>query len=489
MTFTKNISRLATLAFILIGFLSLLYNNFINQTFWYDEAYTIAMMQHSFSDIWKITAMDVHPPLYYFMLKLFTELFGDSLFTMRIFSNLGIIACYLLGIFPIKRLFGDKVSFTFILLMVLMPINQYLGVEIRMYSWAMFFVLASSIYGYETFQKKMLISYSKMTFFAICAAYTHYYALIAIFSIFLILIIYLLRRKKTIVRPLLFAIILLLAYIPWIPIFASQVYNVHQSFWVEIPTSKDILLFCYYFFSPKEPSHPYTIFSIWSMSATLLITLGLILSVIVLTVRLHMEDKPNKKLRAASYFILIFISTIIITFAITFIIKPISVPRYASCMLGSLVLGISIYGVELYKTKAKPIIIAILVMLVILSIARLFSERAYYISQNKEFAEMKSYIQTKDMPLKVIAPLESYPSLAKLSILFPRKEYLLFSPNDNTNYLPFEIKKKEQLPSIGQFILVQSVNDTTQLSDGYTVKSKLESTEIIISLIEATPKQ
>ncbi|PXV62206.1 dolichyl-phosphate-mannose-protein mannosyltransferase [Dysgonomonas alginatilytica] len=488
MKLTKNINRLATLGFILIGFLCLLYNNFINRTFWYDEAYTIAIVQYSFSDIWKITAIDVHPPLYYFMLKIFTGIFGDSLFTMRIFSNLGIMACCILGIFPIKRLFGEKVAFTFILLMVLMPVNQYLGVEIRMYSWAMFFVLACSVYGYETFQKKTLICYSKMTFFAICAAYTHYYALIAIFSIFLILIIYLLGRRRTIVRPLLFAIILLLAYIPWIPVLASQLYSVHQNFWVEIPTPKDILLFSYYFFSPKEPSHPYTIFSIWTMSTALLITLGLIFSAIILTIRLHLGDKSNKRLKSASYFIFIFVSTIIITFAVTFIIKPISVPRYASCMLGSLILGISIYGVQLYKTKAKPIIIAIIIMLAVLSVARFFSEREYYISQNKEFAEIKSFIQSKDMPLKVIAPLQSYPSLAKLSMIAPKKEYLLLSPDDNTNYLPFEIKKKEQLPSIGQFILVQSVGDSTLLSDDFTIKKKLEQKEIIISLIEATPK-
>ena len=76
--------------------------------------------------------------------------------------------------------------FGFVLLMILMPVNQYLGVEIRMYSWAMFFVLACAVYAYEVFQKETLFCYSKMTFFGICAAYTHYYALIAVFSIFLI---------------------------------------------------------------------------------------------------------------------------------------------------------------------------------------------------------------------------------------------------------------------------------------------------------------
>lgn len=487
MKLTKSAYNFTTAGFILIGFLCLLYNNFLNQTFWYDEAYTIAMMGHSFSDIWKITAIDVHPPLYYFMLKLFTEIFGDSLFVMRIFSNLGIVACLLLGVFPIKRLFGENVSLAFIILMVLIPVNQYLGVEIRMYSWAMFFVLACSVYGYQAFQEKTLVCYTQMTFFAICAAYTHYYALIAIFSVFFILVAYFFFKRRSIIRPVLFGIILLLAYMPWIPEFTTQLYNVHQNFWVETPTSKDVLLFCYYFFSPKEPSHPYTIFSVWTMSIALLITLGLIAGILIATIRLYLTNKTSKRLKTASYFILIFSMTIIVTFAITFIVKPISVPRYTSCILGCLILGVSIYGVELYQTKARLIIKALIIVFAILGVARFFSERAYYISQNREFEEIKTYIHSKDMPLKVIASLQSYPSLAKISIIAPKKEYLLISPNDNTNYLPFDIHAEDELPNINDFIFVQSVGDSTVLSNNYIIKSKLELKEIRISRVMATP--
>lgn len=485
MKLTKGINRLSTCGLIFISFCCLLYINYINRTFWYDEAYTIAIMKHSFSEIWKITATDVHPPLYYFMLKLFIGIFGDSLFIMRMFSNLGVMASCLLGIFPIRRLFGEKVMFSFVLLMILMPVNQYLGVEIRMYSWAMFFVLACAVYAYEVFQKETLFCYSKMTFFGICAAYTHYYALIAVFSIFLILTIYLLNKKRTVVRPILFSIIFLLAYSPWVPILTTQFYSVHENFWVETPTLKDILLFSYYFFSPKEPSHPYTIFSIWTMSAALLIMLGLVFTLTIIIIRMHIQDKSNKRLRAGAYFILVFVSTIMITFAITFLIKPISVPRYTSCMLGALILGIAIYGVELYKTKAKPIVISGLILLSMLSIARFFSEKAYSISQNKKFTEVAAFVESKDKSLKMIAPLEAYPTLAELSVLLPKKEFLLFSPDDNTTYLPFEIKTIEMLPNISEFFFVQTANDSTVIPGKYRIKSKLQLDKIIISQIEA----
>lgn len=484
MKLTKSINTLTILGLILIGFCCLLYNNYINQTFWYDEAYTLALMKYSFSEIWRITAADVHPPLYYVMLKLFIGIFGDSLFVMRIFSNLGVMACSILGLFPIRRLFGEKVAFSFVLLMTIMPINQYLGVEIRMYSWAMFFVLACAVYAYEAYLLSTLFCYTKMTIFGICAAYTHYYALIAVFSIFLIQTIYLLKKKQTVVRPILFSFILLLAYSPWIPIFTSQLYSVHENFWIEVPTLKDILLFCYYFFSPKEPSHPYSIFSIWTMSAALLIMLGLILTLVIIIISLYREKKSNKRLEIAAYFVMIFVLTIIITFTITFVIKPISVPRYTSCMLGALILGISIYGVALYKTKGKPIIIASIVLLTILSIARFFSERAYYISQNNEVEDIKTYIESKGRSIKVIAPLEAYPSLAKLSVILPENIFLLLSPNDNTNYLPFEIKTIEILPNTSKFFFVQTSSDSMFLPNQYKVTSKLQLGNITISQVE-----
>ena len=43
----------------------------LSDNIWADEAYTFAMLPHSFGEIWQITAADVHPPLYYFAAKLY----------------------------------------------------------------------------------------------------------------------------------------------------------------------------------------------------------------------------------------------------------------------------------------------------------------------------------------------------------------------------------------------------------------------------------
>ncbi len=53
---------------------------------WSDEGNTWALMGRSFAQIAKDAAADIHPPGYYWLLKLWTLPLGDSAFAMRSFS-------------------------------------------------------------------------------------------------------------------------------------------------------------------------------------------------------------------------------------------------------------------------------------------------------------------------------------------------------------------------------------------------------------------
>ena len=41
---------------------------------WYDELFTVGMAEHSYGELVRFTAADVHPPLYYCIVKLFADL-------------------------------------------------------------------------------------------------------------------------------------------------------------------------------------------------------------------------------------------------------------------------------------------------------------------------------------------------------------------------------------------------------------------------------
>jgi len=94
-----------------------LYNiNFSN--IWIDEAFTKALVKHSFGDITGLIKSDFHPPLYFYALKIFVTIFGISDFTIRLFSVLGVLATIVLGYLIGQKVFGKSGALYFCLLLI-----------------------------------------------------------------------------------------------------------------------------------------------------------------------------------------------------------------------------------------------------------------------------------------------------------------------------------------------------------------------------------
>src|SRR5437867_3856820 len=78
---------------------------------WFDEVFSWNITLGSFYEIIVRTTNDIHPPLYYFILKIWIFLFGDSIFTMRLLSA----ACTSLAVFFIygisKRFLAGSMKF------------------------------------------------------------------------------------------------------------------------------------------------------------------------------------------------------------------------------------------------------------------------------------------------------------------------------------------------------------------------------------------
>ena len=86
-----------------------------NQNIWTDEAYTIQLIrENSFTGIITGTANDVHPPLYYLMLKIFINVFGDSIPVYKLFSICPLILCFVLAGTKIRKYWGEQTSLLFV---------------------------------------------------------------------------------------------------------------------------------------------------------------------------------------------------------------------------------------------------------------------------------------------------------------------------------------------------------------------------------------
>ena len=116
---------------------------------WFDEAYSAGMARQTFGDIWRFGGNDVHPVLYYWILRIVNLIVGQSLVVYRLVSVIPIIGMIILGYTHIRKDFGEKTGFIFTFLSVFLPEMATYAIEMRMYSWAIFSVTLLAIYAYR----------------------------------------------------------------------------------------------------------------------------------------------------------------------------------------------------------------------------------------------------------------------------------------------------------------------------------------------------
>lgn len=210
---------------------------------WMDEAYTLGMVRRSFTDIWKITALDVHPPLYYFLLKVFALPFSSEILAGKVFSAVFTVVTMVFGGVQLKKLFNGKTGVIFAFLLIFFPFLVTYGVEIRMYALGGFFVFANAVFGYKAYLTNSKKDWILFTVFGLCAAYTHYFALVSAGVVYGLLFLAILIKKRELIKPwIICAVITVVGYIPWLQNFIVQLqYKIDNEYWIEPITGKVLL--------------------------------------------------------------------------------------------------------------------------------------------------------------------------------------------------------------------------------------------------------
>ena len=101
---------------------------------WFDEGYSIIVLDQPFDRMMALLKVDVHPPLYYLLLRGWTGIFGPSATAMRAMSCLfrGLTVLTMMAL--LRRLAGEKAAFMTMPFLVAAPMLLRYGYEIRMYS-------------------------------------------------------------------------------------------------------------------------------------------------------------------------------------------------------------------------------------------------------------------------------------------------------------------------------------------------------------------
>ena len=260
-----------------------------NDSIWLDEAFSLSMISQGFIDIIKNTAIDVHPPLYYIILKSFTWginffLKDNIIWASKCFSMLPILLLIIISYKDISKIFGKRTAFLFNIFILGMPQIIKYAIEIRMYSLGLLFVTLFYISYIKWDKENTNKNLCKMTIYSAMSAYTHYFAGVSVGCIYIIVLIELLikkdyRRLKNIIYSLVF---LFVSYLPWLVVLGKQIFVVKESYWIENITSDTIKEFLKY---------PYIVNS--SSILTNIIKILLLITLIIIV--LKRKDKYNVK--------------------------------------------------------------------------------------------------------------------------------------------------------------------------------------------------
>lgn len=108
----------------------------IQQSVWFDEAYSVLVAQHDIGDIISLTSVDTHPPGYYIMLHGWGNTFGWDAVSLRLLSVLALGVSVVIAGLLVRRMFGDRAAITSVALIAISPLLLRYGFEIRMYAIA-----------------------------------------------------------------------------------------------------------------------------------------------------------------------------------------------------------------------------------------------------------------------------------------------------------------------------------------------------------------
>lgn len=247
----KGILGVAAVFFFLL-YLSLCFNNNV----WTDEAFTIELLKSDMSGIVQGTASDVHPPLYYLITKCFTYVLGDSLLALKLVSIVPMILCMTWGACMIRRRFGFRAALLFDFFLGAIPCTMEYAVQIRMYSWAIFFITFMGLWAYEAYAENRWLYFAGVAVTSTAAAYTHYFAFVSAIWIYGFLFLALLftpGKRKGLVKWLVSVLASLVCYVPWMPYMKIQVKGVSRSYWIEEITGETVKEFFPFLFDMDIP--------------------------------------------------------------------------------------------------------------------------------------------------------------------------------------------------------------------------------------------
>ncbi len=236
------------LSILIFAFMGIHLSRIGNPNYWGDELFTLHLIQSPLPDITRLTAADVHPPLYYWILRVFCLLFGFKSYVYHFVSCLPyLIACILLLIQMWRKKYSIlTITLLFGFISLIQSAIQY-HMELRMYSWVTFFAGLAFIRLLWCIKNNQRRDYILFALFCVLSAYSHYFGLLCAALFYLVLIILCVFDKEKRANVLIASLLAILAYLPWISLFLNNLKRVSGDYWIKtVPSFTECFTYLFY---------------------------------------------------------------------------------------------------------------------------------------------------------------------------------------------------------------------------------------------------
>lgn len=403
------------LTFFIITLIPLIINNNV----WSDELFTLHVLDMPFNSLNSTLILDVHPPLYYYLAKVFTSIFHNTVPILKIVSILPTILIAISGIIFIKKIFSKNYNFliiTFIIAVFCCPNMLHITLELRMYSLAALFVTLS----FFNFTSIILEGTTKknLVFFiltSLLGAYTHYFALISVAILYGYLFIFLIS-KKNILPCIKITIFTIIGYLPWLFIAKEQFTKVSKNYWIAPINYNDIQNLFTAIMLPE--GYHGTIKTIIFYCVIIVLAVGFILFLTCRKFNFFKTMLSQKYIQLSLIAISIYYITMIIGLTLSYLVRPIFIERYLYPTLPIFWFGVII--LLWYIFQHKYVRIGISILFIICGVA--FYSLEYKNADSRLESITKEFIEQNCSEYDVIATYAGRLTNGMLAYYFPDKQ-------------------------------------------------------------------
>jgi uncharacterized membrane protein len=241
---SKRSTLLLLLLCIVLG-VALRYYQLTARSLWFDESFSWRLIQFPWSEMIVRDAQDVHPPLYYIVLKGWSIVFGTSLLSLRSLSVTAAATTMASMYLFVSSAFKSRNSGLFAaLLLAISGWQIQFAWEARMYTLGTTLALLASWALLTAIRREPQRLRWRLLYAVLGSllAYVHYYALFTIAAHALFVVGYLVVATRGRIGELLqsrrlwyagLALLLTaLLYAPWLPNFLQQNRQVQNEYWI-----------------------------------------------------------------------------------------------------------------------------------------------------------------------------------------------------------------------------------------------------------------